>query len=63
MVEVLLSNRKVFKSDKRFVKDILKELSLLEHTVLVTRGDELLTPDVVLKKNDQIQIISVVSGG
>lgn len=63
MVEITLSSGKMVCSEKRFVKEVLKELGLLENTVLVTRGDELLTPDVVLKKKDQIQIISVVSGG
>jgi molybdopterin converting factor small subunit len=36
---------------------------LLENTVLVVRDEELLTPDTLLKKNDSIKIISVVSGG
>ena len=63
MVEIEFSNGKIKQSEKRFVKDILKENNLLEHTVLVTRGDELLTPDTLLKKKDKIKIISVVSGG
>jgi sulfur carrier protein ThiS len=63
MVKINFSSGKIAESNKRFVKDILKEFNILEHTVLVTRNDELLTPDTLLKKNDEINIISVVSGG
>jgi sulfur carrier protein ThiS len=63
MVKIEFSDGTVVESEKRFVKDILKEFNLLENTVLVVRDEELLTPDTLLKKNDFIKIISVVSGG
>jgi sulfur carrier protein len=45
------------------VKDLLKELKLLPESVLVVRGDDLVTEDDTLRDNDQVEIRPVISGG
>lgn len=45
------------------VKDLLKELNLLSETVLVVRGDDLVTEDDMLRDDDRIEIRPVMSGG
>ncbi len=47
----------------RSVKTLLKRLAVLEGTVLVIRGKNLLTADAGLAEDDQLEIRSVVSGG
>jgi sulfur carrier protein len=50
------------KGPKR-VKDLLTELSLLPESVLVVRGDDLVTEDDTLRDEDRIEIRPVISGG
>lgn len=45
------------------VRDLLEQLSITPGTVLVIRGDRLLTEDVRLAPADEIELRSVVSGG
>jgi len=45
------------------VKEVLRELGINPETVLVVREGELLTEDTRLSEDDQIEIISVISGG
>ncbi|MBU0515214.1 MAG: MoaD/ThiS family protein [Proteobacteria bacterium] len=42
---------------------VLKKLDLDPQTVLVARGDELLTLDAQIEADDEIRIIPVMSGG
>jgi sulfur carrier protein ThiS len=42
---------------------ILKELAILEDTVLVIKNGSLLTKDTVVKDGERIEILPVVSGG
>ena len=42
---------------------LLKQLRLLPGTVIVIRGDNLLTEDELLRDEDEIEIRSVISGG
>jgi len=63
MVIVHMPDGKIKECKRRVVKDILKELHLNENEVLVAKGEELLTPDIVLRHEDEIRIITVVSGG
>jgi sulfur carrier protein ThiS len=42
---------------------ILKELAILEDTVLVIRNGSLLTKDTVVEDGARIEILPVVSGG
>jgi sulfur carrier protein len=45
------------------VKELLRELGLLPESVLVVRGDELVTEDDTLRDEDQVEIRPVMSGG
>ena len=43
--------------------DLLKKLNINPVTVLVARNNELILEDEKLKNNDNIKILSVISGG
>lgn len=63
-VRVVLPDGKVTEfAGTREVKAILRRLNILENTVLVVRGEELLTPDRLLEDGDTIELIPVISGG
>jgi sulfur carrier protein len=64
-MKVVLRNprREVEVAGRRRVKELLKELDILPETVLVIRGDELLTGDAVLDEHDVIEVRPVMSGG
>lgn len=55
--------REVEVKGPRRVKELLKELSLLPETVLVVRGDDLVTEDDMLRDEDRVEIRPVMSGG
>ena len=50
-------------SGRRRVKELLAELDILAGTVLVIRGDELLTSDSVVGDGDVVELRPVMSGG
>ena len=64
-MKVILRNprREVEVPGERRVKDVLRELDILPETVLVIRGDELITPDQVVRDADIIELRPVMSGG
>ena len=64
-MKVILRNprREVELGGKRRVKEILGELDILPGTVLVIRGDELLTTDAVVGDDDVLELRPVMSGG
>ena len=64
-MKVMLNHpiREVEVKGPRRVKELLKELSLLPETVLVVRGDELVTEDDMLRNEDCVEIRPVMSGG
>ena len=45
------------------VADLLAELDMVAESVLVIRGDDLLTPDIGLGEDDVIELRPVISGG
>ena len=45
------------------VADLLKSLKINHTSVIVARNDELITEDIELKDNDDVKILSVISGG
>ena len=47
----------------RRVEDLLRRLQIVPGTVLVIRGDRLLTEDAALTPIDDLELRSVVSGG
>jgi sulfur carrier protein len=45
------------------VQDLLKELDLIPESVLVIRGNDLMTEDDTLRDQDCVEIRPVISGG
>lgn len=64
-MKVILRNprREVEVAGGRRVKEVLRELDILPETVLVIRGDELITADQVVRDADTIELRPVMSGG
>ena len=64
-MKIILRNpkREVELSGRRRVKELLVELDILAGTVLVIRGDELLTSDSVVGDGDVVELRPVMSGG
>lgn len=65
MTRVILRNprREVEVRGGRRVREILEELRVLPETVLVIRGDRLMTTDQVVADGDEIELRPVMSGG
>ena len=49
--------------DDSFVIDLLKKLNINPVTVIVSRNNELILEDDKINSNDEIKILSVISGG
>jgi sulfur carrier protein len=64
-MKVVLRNprREVEVAGGRRVKDVLVELQIVPESVLVIRGDELITADQLLREDDVIELRPVMSGG
>ncbi|HXH84856.1 MAG TPA: MoaD/ThiS family protein [Candidatus Tectomicrobia bacterium] len=64
-MKVVLRNprREVDVAGNRRVKDVLRDLAILPETVLIIRGDELITADQVVAETDVIELRPVMSGG
>jgi sulfur carrier protein ThiS len=64
-VKVILRNprREIDVDGRRRVKELLAELDILPSTVLVIRGNELLTADTVVGGDDVLEVRPVMSGG
>jgi sulfur carrier protein len=64
-VKILLRNprKEIEVEGKRRVKELLVELDILPGTVLVIRGNELLTSDTVVGGDDVLEVRPVMSGG
>ena len=64
-MKVVLRNprREVEVAGNRRVKDVLRELDILPETVLVIRGDALVTADQVVGDDETIELRPVMSGG
>jgi sulfur carrier protein len=62
---VILRNprREVEVAGGRRVKDVLRELDIIPETVLVIRGDTMMTGDQVVGADDVIELRPVMSGG
>jgi sulfur carrier protein len=55
--------REVHVQGKRRVRELLKDLHLNPESHIVIRHRELLTSDVILLDEDQVEIVSAISGG
>ncbi len=64
-VRVVLRNprREVEVAAGQRVKDVLRELDIVPETVLVIRGDTLVTGDQVVGDGDVLELRPVMSGG
>ncbi len=64
MAKIILPDGKTIEvKGPREIRAILRRLNILENTVLIVRGDELLTPDRMIEDDDTIELIPVISGG
>ncbi|HEX4996519.1 MAG TPA: hypothetical protein VFX87_16180, partial [Methylomirabilota bacterium] len=65
IVKVILRNprKEIVVDGRRRVKELLVELEILPSTVLVIRGNELLTGDTVVGGDDVLEVRPVMSGG
>jgi sulfur carrier protein len=55
--------KRVTVAGRRRVADLVKSLGLIPGTVMVIRGDELLTDDEMIEDADAIELRAVISGG
>jgi len=64
-VKVILRNprREVDVVGRRRVREILADLGVVQGTVLIIRGDELLTADAMVGDDDVLELRPVMSGG
>lgn len=62
-VRLLPQNKVVTFSEDLRVTVLLRKLSLLPQTVMVIRGNQLLTEEDLVRAEDEIEIRSVISGG
>ena len=56
-------NKTVELDKNSLVIDLLKKLNINPVTVIVSRNSELILEDEKLENNDEIKILSVISGG
>lgn len=52
-----------FDEERMKVSELLKRLNLSPESTLVVRNDEVLTEDEILRRGDEVRIISAISGG
>jgi sulfur carrier protein len=62
-VELRNPRREVEVKGPKRVQAVLEELGINRESVLVIRGDTLVTSDVVLTDDDTLEIRPVISGG
>ena len=55
--------KRVMLSGRRRVGDLVRSLDLVAGTVMVIRGDQLLTDDEMVEDGDAIEVRAVISGG
>ena len=56
-------NTKLELEDNSSVSDLLKKLNINPVTVIISRNNELVLEEDKLRDNDEIKILSVISGG
>ncbi len=63
LVTLLPQHKQVEVNGRKRVADILRDLGLLPGTVMVIRGDELVTDQEFVEAGESIEIRTVISGG
>ena len=54
---------KLLELEKKSVKELLDELQINSNTVIIVKNNEIVLEDEQLDDNDDIKILSVISGG
>jgi sulfur carrier protein len=62
-ITLLPQHKEIDLPGRRRVADVLRHLGMLPGTVMVVRGDELVTEQDFLEAEDTVEIRSVISGG
>ena len=62
-ITLLPQHKQVELGGRQRVADILRQLGLLPGTVMVIRGDELVTEHEFVEADEAIEIRNVISGG
>jgi sulfur carrier protein len=62
-ITLLPARKRVEIPGRKRVSEVLKTLNLVAGTVMVIRGDELVTEQEMLEADDEIEIRNVISGG
>ena len=62
-MRILYRDREWKLEGKRRVREAIEEVGLNPQTVLAVRDGKLLTEDVVLEEDDDLQLVAVISGG
>jgi len=62
-ITLLPQRKEIDLPGRRRVADVLRHLGMLPGTVMVIRGDELVTEQDFLEPEDSVEIRSVISGG
>lgn len=62
-VQLSHPERQVEVKGPRRVRELLRDLNLIQEAYLVIRGDELVTEDELLKDEDEVEVRPVISGG
>lgn len=57
------TKEKIEKNFSGTVAELLSEISMLPEEVIVIKNNSLVTEDVELEDDDEIKILSVISGG
>jgi sulfur carrier protein len=55
--------REVEMLGSRRVRDLLQQLNINPESVLVVRGQELLTPDELVRDEETVEVVPAISGG
>lgn len=62
-ITLLPARKRLELAGRQRVSEVLKALNLVAGTVMVIRGDELVTEQEMLEADDEIEIRNVISGG
>ncbi|MAG47393.1 thiamine biosynthesis protein ThiS [archaeon] len=64
MVQVYIESENITKNVNALTpQEILKKLKINPETVIISRNEELILLDQKLENNDEIKLLSVISGG
>ncbi len=62
-MKVRYGNKTYEFSESMTAQRLLEKLQILPETVVVVRGDEVVTEDETLEAEDEVELIRVISGG